>query len=397
MQMTRGRWLWAGLGLAALGGAGLMLRPSAVDVQLGAVQRGPLTVVVEEQGQSRARARFTVAAPISGQLQRVALQVGDRVAAGATLAHMESAPVDPRQVAVLRADLAAAKARELEAGARLREAASTQERTAIELRRRHALLEQGLIGQELRDQFADAATAADAGLASARAALSAARSLVASATARLIGIDASGPSLPTAVIAPIGGQIVRVFQESARVVAAGEPLFEIKGDGGLELVIDVLTEDAVQIKPGAQVRVDNWGGEKTLLATVRLVEPGAFTKISTLGVEEQRVNVIADLVDAGDGAALGAGYRIEAAIVTWSADAVLQIPTSTLFRRQARWQVFRVEDGIARLRAVQLGHRSRDAAEVLDGLAEGDQLIVFPSDEISEGTPVTHHSSDSKH
>jgi HlyD family secretion protein len=198
--------------------------------------------------------------------------------------------------------------------------------------------------------------------------------------------------------------VLRVLEESERVVPAGTPLVEI-GDvgrgyieegaaggeaggrsGGLEVVVDVLSEDAVRIGAGDPVRIEEWGGDGVLLGAVRLVEPDAFTEVSALGVEEQRVNVIADLFDAPP--SLGAGYRVEAHIVTWQGEGVLTVPTSALFQRDGAWAVFAVEDGEAALRTVRVDHRSAEAAEIVEGLAEGDVVVLFPSDQIEEGVSV---------
>jgi HlyD family secretion protein len=177
-----------------------------------------------------------------------------------------------------------------------------------------------------------------------------------------------------------------VLEESERVVPAGTPLLEVGNARGLEVVVDVLSEDAVRITPGDAVRIDGWGGDRTLQGQVRLVEPAAFTEVSALGVEEQRVNVIIDLADAPP--SLGAGYRVEARVVTWAGTDVLSVPTSALFQREGQWQLFVVEDGRAALRAIEIGHRNADAAEVVSGLRQGETVIVFPSDRIEEGVKV---------
>ncbi|MCB1624181.1 MAG: HlyD family efflux transporter periplasmic adaptor subunit, partial [Pseudomonadales bacterium] len=250
------------------------------------------------------------------------------------------------------------------------------------------LFAKGLVSAESRDSYSQNAAAERARASSARATLAAARSEVDSARARLLGVSGTANAAVTIEVrAPVSGTILRVVEESERVVQAGAPLFELGGSGGLELIVDLLTEDAVQVHPGDQIRATNWGGDHVLLGKVRYVEPGAFTKISTLGVEEQRVNVIGDLVDPP--ATLGAGYRVEAAIVTWTGEDVLKIPTSAIFRRQNAWRTFVVEDGRAHLRAVEIGRRGTEYAQVLGGLNEGARVIVFPSDLIDDGIRVS--------
>jgi HlyD family secretion protein len=211
---------------------------------------------------------------------------------------------------------------------------------------------------------------------------------VAAARAALLDADPAGSTgrAVALVRAPVGGRVLRVHEPSERIVAAGTPLVQLGDAGGLEVVVDVLSTDAVRIQPGAPMRLVEWGGEGAIAARVRLVEPSGFTKVSTLGVEEQRVNVIGDLLDPP--AVLGDGYRVEARIVTWAADDVLRVPNSALFRTGGGWSLFVEQEGRARLREVRVGHRGASEAEVLDGLAEGEQVILFPSEQIRDGVRV---------
>ncbi|MEW5930249.1 MAG: HlyD family efflux transporter periplasmic adaptor subunit, partial [Gemmatimonadota bacterium] len=210
---------------------------------------------------------------------------------------------------------------------------------------------------------------------------------VASARAALADADPSAePRAPLEVRSPVAGRVLRVPERSARAVAAGAPLVELGDADALEVVVDVLSADAVAIRPGAPVEIGDWGGAGTLRGVVRRVEPSAFTRVSALGVEEQRVNVVADL--AARPAGLGDNYRVEARIVTWLAPRVLRVPSGALFRDGEAWGVFVVEEGRARRRAVRVGHRGEDAVEVPGGLRAGEEVVMFPTDQVRDGVRV---------
>ncbi len=373
------------LGAAALVGLAVWsAQPAPLAVETAQVGQTPLLVTVEEQGRTRAREPYTVAAPVTGQLLRTALVEGDRVSAGQIVASIAIAPDDRRTAAVLEAAEAAAEARERVAAAALEEAGSASARARQEAQRRETLFTQGLIAREEREAYAQLAAAAQAREANARAALQAAAAERESARSQRLGSQADAGILD--VLAPAAGTVQRVFEKSERVVAAGTPLFQISNGDALELVVDLLTQEAVQVRPGDRMLVSGWGGEQALEGVVRYVEPQAFTKFSALGVEEQRVNVIGELVSPNPG--LGAEYRIEAAIVVDEAEAVLSVPMSALFRRAGQWQVFAVVEGRVQLREVQIGRRNSAQAEVLAGLAEGERVVVFPSDLVLDGIAV---------
>ena len=382
------KWLLIGaIVAAAITLAVLAMRPATIAVETVAASRGPLTVSVDAQGRTRAQLRYSVATPISGRLMRTTLHEGDRIAQGEVLARIAPPPTDARTAATARAELAAAQARQRQADALRTEADSHLKLANSELVRRTDLYARGFIGAEARDSYAQAAQAAASRLAVAQAALAAAVADVQSARSRLLGAGtgAGAESGAIAIRAPVSGLVLKVYEESERVIGAGSPLFDLSQGDALELIIDVLTQDAVQIKRGDAIRITGWGGAATLAGKVRHLEPGAFTKLSALGVEEQRVNVIGELIDAPP--VLGAGYRIEAAIVTWTGE-VLRVPSGALFRRASAWHVFVVEQGRARLRALDIGHRNADFAEVRSGLKEGDTLILFPSSLIADGVKV---------
>ena len=391
--MTKGKWgllallLAAGLLAGAIATGRIALPQSALDVETARVTRGPLTVTVDEEGRTRVRDRYIVAAPVAGRIARIVIKEGASVTSGDLLARVYPTPEDPRAVEVARARLAAAEARQVEAAARVATDQDRQAQTVRDLTRTTDLADAGVASRDLLEQARLAATTAGRQLDMSRAALRAVEADVASAQAALVGIDPDGTEgTPVAVRAPADGRVLRVPQESARVVQAGTPLVEIGDAAGLEVVVDVLSEDAVRIAPGDPVLIEEWGGDEQLRGTVRLIEPEAFTKISALGVEEQRVNIVVDLPDPP--ATLGAGYRLEARIVTWHSDDVLLAPTSALFQRNDGWVAFLVVEGLAEQRAVTIGHRSTDAAEVIAGLAEGDRLILYPSALVDDGVPV---------
>ena len=359
-------------------------QPRPLAVESAPVALRPLVVSVDEQGRTRAREPYTVAAPVTGQLLRTALIEGDSVSAGQVLASIAIAPEDRRTEAVLEAAVAAAEARYRVATAALDEAASAAARAQQEAQRRETLFAQRLIALEERESFAQAAAAAAAREANARATLQAASAERDSARSQRLG--SAGTEGILDVLAPAAGTVQRVFEKSQRVVTAGTPLFQISNGDALELVIDLLTQEAVQVAPGDRIQVTGWGGEQSLEGVVRYVEPEAFTKFSALGVEEQRVNVIGELLSPNPG--LGAEYRIEAAIVVDESASALTVPTSALFRREERWHVFAVVGGLVQLREVGIGRRSIDMAEVLSGVQDGERVVVFPSDLVQDGIAV---------
>lgn len=386
--MTRKRWVVLG-GIALVIVLALLLGTcgSGVEVEVSPAERGPLRVTVEEEGRTRARERFVVAAPINGALQRIDLREGATVAAGEVLARIASAPDDPRGLSVTRAQLDAAEARRSRAVAELEQAEAAAIQAEREAVRREDLADAGALSREDMEQMRLRALATRQQAEAARAALSAAQADIDALRATLQGSTPQGVGPTVAVTAPTSGRVLRVLEESERVVPAGTPLLEIGGASGLEVVVDVLSADAVRIISGNRVLIEEWGGERPLQGVVRMVEPAAFTEVSALGVEEQRVNVIVDLLDVP--AELGAGFRVEAAIVVWEADEVLAVPASALFQRDGEWRLFVVEGGRAVERAVQLGQRSAEAAQVLGGVAEGEGVIVFPSDEVADGVRVS--------
>jgi len=360
---------------------------SAIQVDTADIVRATLSAGVSAEGRTRISERFVISTPFAGQLTRVFLNEGDTVAEGDTLAQLFPLPEDSRGIQVNRARLAAAEARQAEALAQVEMAEKNLGQVEREVVRIRVLAEKSAISeQEFERKELEAITVRNQFVAS-KATLAAAKADAEVARAALMGVDSDEQgSAAVAIRTPMTGKVLRVLQESARVVPAGTPFVELGDIHGLEVVVEVLSEDAVQVEPGAPVIFEEWGGADVLQGRVRLVEPDAFTEISALGVEEQRVNIIVDLFDAPP--LLGSGYRVEAKITTWTGDDVLIVPTSALFQGNGAWQVFVIESDLAVRRSIQVGHRSDEAAEVLDGLTEGDQVVVFPSDQIDDGVRV---------
>jgi len=384
---------------AALAVGWALLRPESVPVDVAPVVRSPLRVTVDEEGETRVRDRFMITAPTAGRLLRSELDAGDVVEPGMLIASIEPLPLDPRthagalaRVEAAEATLSAARARVALTNAALEQARRSAAR-AEQLREKGTLSaeahELAMLEQTRQEQEAAAARfAADAAehdAEAARAALLTAQDSAAGAAAAPAG-KRSGPSSRVEVRSPAAGRVLRVLEESERIIAAGTPLLEIGDPDSLELVIDVLSTDAVRIHPGARVLVEEWGGDGALEARVRRVEPSGFTKVSALGVEEQRVNVIADLAEPNP--ALGDGYRFEARIVVWEGPDVLQVPASALFRQAGAWSVFVVDGTRARRRDVTIGQRGGFAAEIREGLSPGETVVLYPSDRLADGVRI---------
>lgn len=368
----------------------MILKPESLPVETGRVMRGPLEEVIEAEGKTRVLDRFIIAAPVAGKMARIELHRGDIVGRGSlitTISPLPLNPLDPRQTTGGNARVASAMSVQ-------REAEALVERTRIECdqaRRERVRLEKLVeTGDESQQDFERARNAENVcfrQLEAARFKVEAARAEVDAARAALI--EYQGPaksSAPVTVRSPVSGRVLSLVEESERVVSAGTPLLELSNPSNLEIVIDVLTTDAVRIVPGTPVRIRNWGGDRVLSAKVRLIEPSAFTKVSALGIEEQRVNVIADFIDQAE--PLGDGYRVEADIVVWRSDDVLKAPASALFRCAEKWCVFAIEDGRARQTQIKTGHRTPLEVEILEGLSAGAEVIVHPTSEIRDGLRV---------
>ncbi len=403
------RWLWI-IVLAAMAAAGIFLgfRPQPVPVETAKVTRGPLRVTVEEEGKTRLRSRYVISAPVTGVMPRLKWKAGDTIRAGELITALNPPPpvvLDARTKDTSAARVKAVEAAQVVAAARVR-AMEEQVRVArndLEFWRRQRerdekLRQTGDIPADRVDRNQTELTRVEAAIAAAERNVATARAEVESTRAEpdaaraTLRMTTSGAATGEriSVVAPTGGRVIKVIRESEGPVAAAEPLLEIGDAQALEVIVDLLSADAVRVQPGTRVLLTRWGGEATLEARVRVTEPGGFTKVSALGVEEQRVRVVSDLVTpATEWKALGDGYRVEAAFVLWESPSVLQAPTSTLFRLQDQWAVFAVDaTGLARRRTVQLGHRNALAAEVLSGLEDNADVITHPDETVKDGVMV---------
>lgn len=370
-------------------------RVPPVEVEAGSVTRGPMTMTVDDLAETRVRDLYTVSAPVGGELLRVPLKPGARVIAGVTvLARIkppEPAPLDARTVAQIEGNIAT-----LEAQADAADAQTEAARTAVTLSSRQfarltTLYGRGFVARAALDEAEAARDRANAGLRSARRAAEAAHEAVRAARAGLIPPQAGGAGRGIVdVRAPVSGFLLSVPQESARVVLAGTPIAAVGDATQIELVTDLLSADAVEVQPGAAVSVEDWGGARPLSGRVRLVEPYGFLKVSALGVEEQRVNVVIDLLDPPSvWARLGHGFRATVRITVWSANDRVRVPVGALFRKGDQWQVFRISSE-RRVGAVtvKVGHMNADWAEILAGLAAGDRVVLHPGDKVADGTRI---------
>jgi len=378
-------------------------RPETVDI--AAVERAPLIVTLDEEGETRVRDRFVVSAPLAGRVLRIELEPGDPVVADetvlATFQPQTPTLLDARSRAEAEAGARAARATLERARADRDRAAAELEFAEAEVQRFRRLAADRIVSDEELETTELAARSRREELKAAEFAAQTARHELEVARARLLeGPAVGGNPHPKGAVAPIplrspvDGVVLRRLRESEAVVPAGEALLEVGQPEDLEIVADYLSSDAVQIRPGARVRIEEWGGASALEGVVRRVEPSGFMKISALGVEEQRVNVVVDFVDPSEARpGLADGFRVELRVVLWEGEEVLQVPTGSLFREGDGWAVFAVGDGRVVLRQVKIGRQGGLVAEVVEGLEEGDQVILHPGDSIVEGLRVKERSS----
>jgi len=375
------------VGLTVVAAAWFLLRPTPMLVEVSKTVRGPMRVTVDEDGETRAHDRFIVAAPIPGRLLRVAFEDGDEVHENQIVAVIEPLPLNQQQREELLGRIAAAEASKRQAEARLEHAREDYDQARRDRQRAEQLGRENVISAQALEQARNTELTNDQELQAAKFNVVAAESEVKVARAGLLGAS-EGPAArhPVSLRSPIAGRVLRVAEKSERVVQAGTPIVVLGDPARIEIVTDVLTTDAVNIKPGAAAFLEGWGGDHPLGARVRLVEPAGFTKISALGVEEKRVNVIADFVDAPNG--LGDGFRVEARIVTWESSDVLKIPGSAAFRDSKGWAVFVVDGSLVRKRHIQIGHRNQLEIEVLGGLDAQQDVVLHPPNQLQEGTRI---------
>lgn len=369
--------------------------PRALPVEMAEVARAPLQVSFTEEGRTRLRQRYSVSAPVDGFVHRIVLEPGDKVAAGqavALLQPLSARLLDPATQATSQSQWRAAEQALAAAQASLSAAQAESTRRRDALVRAEALAARKLIATAALDQARTEALAGEAAENAAQAKVRESRLLRdgARAALQLQGARADARDGRTVTVrAPVSGRIVQRWVESEGPVLAGQPLLEIGDPADLEVVVEILSADAVRIAAGTRVELLRWGGDATLAAHVRMIEPGAFTKVSALGVEEQRVRAIVAFDTApNEHTGLGDGYRVDARFRVWRGDAVLQVPVAALFRDGQDWAVYAVQDGRARLRRVQLGRFGEDVAQVRQGLNEGAMVVLYPGDEVRDGSRV---------
>jgi len=372
----------------------LAFRPQPVPVDLTAVTRGPMSVTVRDEGRTRVRNEYVISAPVGGQLLRVEYKPGAEIGAGDVLARI--LPSDPSLLdARSRAELeAAVRSAEAALGLARAEAESADAQLTYartEATRVRTLRSDDLTSIEAFDRAELQLRVAETNLESAQENTRVREAELAAAKARLMETGAGGSGdVVVTVTAPTSGRVMRVAQESQSVIAGGAEIMTIGDPGNLEVVAEFLSTDAVEVRPGASALIENWGRNRAALrGQVRLVEPYGFLKISALGVEEQRVNVIVDFVGSPEEwSTLGHGYRVEVAVVTWEETDVVQVPVAALFRSEEIWAVFRVEDGRARLTPVEIGRENGRNAQVLSGLDEGQTIVLYPGEQLADGVRV---------
>lgn len=394
--------LWGILLLIVIAGLAVAFWPRALPVDLTEVTSAPLQVTIDEEGETRVKDVYLVSAPLAGRSLRTSLDVGDDVLAGRTVV-ARIHPQDPtlldlRSQRAAEAEVKAAEAALALANAELDRARAELRFAESEYARVSRLFDRGTAAERTLDSASLEVSTKRAAVASAQAAIEVKGFDLETAKARLISPNLArnenDSSCCVEVYAPVSGSVLKIFQESEAVVTAGAPLLEIGNPGQLEVFAELLSSDAVQVEKGAPVLIEDWGGSLTLSGRIQRIEPYGFTKISALGIEEQRVKVVVDFLDSPEAwQRLGHGYRVEVRVVTWQSDSVLQVPISALFREGPDWAVFVAEEGRARLRLVELGHLNDEAAEVLSGLAEGDSLILHPSDQVSDGKRIVSRNN----
>lgn len=360
-----------------------VFRPSPLPVDSGVVSRGPLQVTIEGEGVTRVNDRFVLAAPVSGKLVRVELEEGDHVRKGSVVASLLPVQLDSREYREASSRAGSARAALDEAIARQRRADLTLVQAERRFGRYRNLYGEGAVSKESYELAENEAQtlrkerdAARSGVEAARYNLGALQALV----------DRQVAGQPVKVLSPVDGRVLRIHEQSERVVSAGSPLVDIGDPSAIEIVIDLLSSDAIRVKPGNRVVIMDWGGERELQGVVKTVDPAAFTKTSALGIEEKRVNIVALL--SRNEPLLGDNFRVQASIVLREASAVLQVPISSLFRGKEGWHLFVLEDGRAVDKAVRIGMRGTLQAQVLAGVREGQKVVVHPANELRDGMSV---------
>lgn len=394
MKITFRTVFWGAAAIVVLIFLSLAFRPQAVPVDLAEVTREELVVTVRDQGRTRVRNEYIVSAPVGGQLLRIEYKPGAQVAAGDVLARIlpsDPSLLDVRSRAELEAAVRSAEAALALAHAEVERAAAQLDFAQMESERIIRLRTEDVIAVEAYDRAALQLRVAETNHESSFENARVREGELAAAQARLVGSNIEGSEeFVVTVTAPTSGQIMSVAQESQSVISGGAEIMTLADPEDLEIVAEFLSTDAVEVESGAPAFVENWGRDRApLRGQVRLVEPYGFLKVSALGVEEQRVNVIVDFVGSQeDWSTLGHGYRVEVAVVTWQERDVLQLPVAALFRDDNRWAVFRVEDGRAHLTPIEIGRNNGQQAQVVAGIEAGQVIVMFPGEQLAEGVRI---------
>jgi HlyD family secretion protein len=398
MSYSRRLLFWGSLGSLGAVALAAAFWPRAIEVDTVRAARGELVVTIDEEGEARVHDVYVLSSPVAGRTRRMELHAGDPVVAHETLVAevepIDPAFLDPRSEAQALAAVRAAQAAEALAQAGVEEAEAELEFARREFDRARELIEQATIPQRQLDEAERAYRTRRAALTTAVAALEVRRFELERARAALVSPSDTqarpGECACIALRSPVDGRVLRILQQSAAVVAAGTPLAEVGDPRALEIVAGLLSADAVRVEPGQAVIVDNWGGERPLAGRVRVVEPFGTTKVSALGIEEQRVDVVIDLTSPpAEWERLAHGYQVDVHIVLSQNPQALVVPLTSLVRDGEAWAVLVVERGRARLRRVELGQRNGVAVEITSGLAEGETVIVHPSNRVSDGVRVS--------
>ena len=366
----------------------LAFRPKPAEVSAARVGKGPLQVTVDEDGETRAHDRFTLAAPIAGRLSRIKFHEGDQVGPETILATISPLPLDAREVAEIRARILSAEARKREAEEQRARWENDHEQALRDLNRVRLLAKERIVAQQELEQAESKQISTAKEVEAAKFRVQSAAADADREKAGLVSLEAQQSLAGTLVTIrpPVRCRILRILEKSERVVPFGTPIIVLSNPNNIEIVVDVLSTDAVKVKRGAPVIIENWGGPAPLRAKVRTVEPYGFTKVSALGIEEQRANVVADFVDSPTG--LGDGYRVDARIVIWESPNVLKVPASALFRNGEQWNVFAIENGRTRLLPVEVGHGNSSEVEITKGLSEDAKVILHPANDLKDGARV---------
>jgi len=386
------RSLWIVLGLALVGLIVYAWLPKPVPVETQGVRRGEMRVTIVETGKTRVKDRYIVSAPLMGEMQRVELHAGDTVDAGAVVARivpMQPALLDQRTRTEAETRVGGAVAGQLQSRSSVERAQAAADQAKKDLAEEERLAATGAVSPHQVDQARLESRLRDTELQSAKFASRVADHEVLLAQAAVARIKAGKGGEQLDVTAPVSGRVLRVMQQSGGVIMAGAPILEVGDPAALEIVTDVLTSDAVRIAPGSHAQIERWGGAP-LPAHVRLIEPSAFTRLSALGVEEQRVNVILDLdAPREQWQAIGDGYRIEARMVVWEQPNVLVVPAGAVFRHGDGWAVYTVDQNVVHLRDVQVGERGDTEVQITGGLDEHAVVVLHPSDRVADGVRAT--------